>query len=146
FYLGAQGSLGNVDVQVQQDVVLLAVEEFVVPYIECHIQVALRPAVHPRLPLAIEAHLVAAVRARRDPDLAGRLLALHPRAVAHAAGLIKQPAAAAAIRAGSHLDPIAQPGGTRPAHLTWPTTGGAGVLLAAALSAVAVATVAGLAP
>src|SRR5579859_5801742 len=137
--LVAQRRLGDVDRQVEDDIVLVALEDLVRLHLHQHVEIAGRAALRARLTLAGETQLLAVVHARGHAHLQLARLALAARAAALLAGVGDHAPLAVAAVAGGDVDELAEDALLHAAHLAAAVAAGAAFGLAARFGADAAA-------
>ena len=123
--LVSQGRLGNVDVQVQENVIVTALEIFVRLDLDDNVQISGRAAVLARLTFAGQPNLRASVDSFGDGDDFAQGLANFALAVTGLAGINDYFALALTGGTGGHLDHRAEDGPLGLADFAAPVTGGA---------------------
>ncbi len=125
FNFRAERSLGNIDIQVEDDIVLTALEELVRPHVEDEEQAAVRSAEDARTSFACQTDLRACIHT--GGNLHGLLdrLAFQSVAMTGLAGRRDRFTAAVTGGTGRRLDHLPQERLAHLADLTLPVTGGA---------------------
>ena len=137
--LVAERRLREADVEVEQDVVAVALEQRVLLHGQDDVEVAASAAVEAHLAFAADADLRALFDSRRNPHLELALPHLAPAASTLMARLVDDPALAAAAVAGGDVDELAEDASLGATNLAAAVADGALARLGARLGAQAVA-------
>ena len=137
--LVAERDLREVDLELEQQRVVVALEEVVLADADLQVEVAARAALGADLALAGEAHLRSVVDAGGDVHGQLALALLAARAAAVLAGVGDDTALAAAAIAGGHVDELAEDALLGAAHLAGAVALGAALGLRAGLGAQSIA-------
>ena len=102
--------LSHVDVDIEQNVVAIAPEEFVRSNLDFDVKITIRTAISARLPFADHADLIAIINASRDVNFFAGGLSFQPGSPAGLAGSFNHLTASAAGWAGYNLHHLSEEG------------------------------------